>query len=232
MDDRNSIPLARIAAVAAVLAAGLAAGCTPRSGDTHLESPYLQTRVVAVVPFGNHSGSRDVDPLATSDLFFSELQMVRGFQVLPVNRSLQAMAALKMNTLSSPDDVVRLGQALGVDLVFVGVVTSYNPYNPPEVGLAVQLYAMPSRDAAGAAAEAAGKPIAQVNEIYSAKHQIVQKQIREFAEIRGGKDSPLGWQLYTKSIQEFMRFCCHRAIVQTLQLEQGRIWTESAAGRP
>lgn len=222
------------------LLAACAGGCSARSGDTHVEGPYPRIHVVGIAPLINQSGSRDIDPLAASDLFFQEAQMVRGFQVLPINRSLQAMAGLKMAAVTSPDDVLRLGQAMGAELMFVGVITAYNPYNPPEVGLAVQLYVVPGPsgppaglgDIADSAVAAGRRPVAQIAEVYSARHENVQKAIRQYAEIRGRRDSALGWQLYTKSAPDFVRFCCHRAIVQVLQLEQGRLWTEPVTPGP
>lgn len=202
-----------------------------------------------MAPFINQSGSPHVDPLAVSDLFFGELQTVRGFRVLPVNRSLAAMAALNMPTLTGPRDALKLAEFLGADMVFVGAVTAYEPYDPPVVGLIVQLYALADPCAAepGAAALAppaggesgrappvdpAGadpaSPRATVSEVYHGGHRIVQKQIQQFAEIGEGKDHPLGWRLYVKSIQHYVRFCCHRAIRQVLSEEQGRAWLAAA----
>ncbi|MCG3181134.1 MAG: hypothetical protein BIFFINMI_03508 [Phycisphaerae bacterium] len=218
-------------------------GCVSPPADTHLQSPYPRMRVVAIAPFMNQSGSPYVDPLAVSDIFFSELQMVQGFQVLPVNRTLQAMAALRMQAVSGPDDLLKLAEFLGADMVFAGAVTAYNPYDPPEVGLAVQLYSLRGRDAAGqggltpTALERSGRPFpvdpdlsgadprrpaSQLNEIYNAAHEIVQKEVREYAEIRGAADSPYRWQLYTKSISHFMRFCCHEAVRDLLRQEYYR----------
>ncbi len=249
MEDRNQRRVRRPWAAACLAAVMLSGGCHSRSIETHLQSPYPTTRVVAIAPFMNQGASSDVDPLAASDLFFSELQMVRGFQVLPVNRSLQAMVALNMQTLGGPEDVLKLAEFLGADVIFVGAVTSYDPYDPPEVGLAVQLYALPGRglETVGGgldpvALERSGRPfpidasmrdpnrpLAQVTEIYNGGHQIVQKRIREFAEIREGEDAPLGWRVYTRSIRHYLRFCCHEAIREVLAQEQGRIWAKPMA---
>jgi hypothetical protein len=242
--------IAALAAVAAILALPGCGPFAPKDPDTHVESPYPRTRVVAIAPFVNQSGSREVEPLAVSDLFFSEVQKVRNFQVLPINRTLQAMDALRMHSLASPADAVRLASAMGADVIFVGAITSYNPYDPPEIGVALQLYAVPGHgpdgatliDPASGSAEPPGqpgrkgaaslRPRAQINEIYNARHEIVQKQIKEYAELRGGKQSPLGWRLYTKSIQEYMRFCCYQSIRQVLQLEQDQIWLSDRNSEP
>jgi hypothetical protein len=215
------------------------AGChCPDCRDTHINSPYPKTRVVAVAPFVNMSGSPDVEPLALTDLFFSELQMVEGFQVLPLNRTLAAMAALKMPSLTRSEDAVRLAEAVGADLIFVGAITAYDPYDPPEVGLTVQLYAVPGCGLdeepalAGVSRGASLPPVpilprAQICEVYNARHDIVRKQVREFAEIRGSEDSPLGWRLYMKSIQHYLRFACYRAISRIVEIELNRIWLAS-----
>ena len=242
--------LVAIACLFALATVAALSGCETFAApkDTHVESPYPRTRVVAIAPFVNQSGSREVEPLAVSDLFFDELQKVRNFQVLPINRSLQAMDALRMRSLTSSADAIKLASAMGADVIFVGAITAYDPYDPPEVGIALQLYAVPGHgpdgltltDPASGDAERpvqprqtrSYSPRAQINEVYNARHEIVQKQIKDYAEIRGGKQSPLGWRLYTKSIQEFMRFCCYQSIRQVLQLEQDQIWLTDRGAEP
>lgn len=234
MDDRDGFARAMIGErpgvpwpVIGLLAAALAGCSSPAVRDTHLQSPYRDTRVVAIAPFVNQSGSADVEPLVVSDLFFSELQMVRGFAVLPVNRSLQAMAALRMHSLRSPADAIRLAEAVGADMIVVGAITAYDPYDPPELGLAVQLYVVPGRgldDGCELPADGAILPRAQLAEVYNARHDIIRKRVQHFAEIRGSDDSPLGWRLYTKSIRHYVRFASYQAICQIIELEANRLW--------
>ena len=117
-----------------------AAGCTVPTPVVRPESPYAGRRVFAVAPFRNESGSAHADGVRVADRFAAELARVRGLDTLPVNRTLDTMAGLGLTDVSSVDDARRLLAALGADGLVVGSVTAYDPYDPPVLGLAVELY--------------------------------------------------------------------------------------------
>src|SRR6202020_2303411 len=88
----------------------------------------------------NLSGNRDFDVLTVSDALFEELQQVGGFNVLPLNKTLAAMQRLEIRTIDSPLTAQKLAEFLEVDTLVIPSVTAYDPYNPPKMGMILQLY--------------------------------------------------------------------------------------------
>src|SRR5690606_19054749 len=90
----------------------------------------------------NESGTSAVDQLAISDTLVATVTQARGLRALPLNRVLDAMAALEMAHPQTPADLDRLARTLGADGVIVGSITAYDPYEPI-MGIALGLYARP-----------------------------------------------------------------------------------------
>lgn len=113
------------------------AGCV--MVDVGVTNPVAGLTTVAVAPFFNLSAERAVDGRRFALAYYTELQKVPGYQVVPVGVVEQVIydEQLEMN---NPDDVLRLADLLGVDAVVVGAVTDYSPYYPPRVGLQVSWY--------------------------------------------------------------------------------------------
>jgi len=126
----------------------LSAGCHYR-GARHqpqrLSAPYGDRQVWAVVPLRNESGSLHADGLKAADQLAQRLETVMGLDTIPVNRVLAAMRSLKMSDVSDAKDVIELRNVLGVDAVVVGTITAYDPYDPPKLGIAIELYFDPRR---------------------------------------------------------------------------------------
>ena len=72
--------------------------------------------------------------------YFNELQLVPGYEVVPVEVTVRAMKDRHI-PLNGPADARLLAQILNVDAVVVGAVTDYSPYYPPRIGLQVEWYA-------------------------------------------------------------------------------------------
>ena len=118
-------------------------GCTFLPEIAHqpmIHNPYPQLSRVAVAPFFNLSGEPTVDGRQFALAYFNELQLVPGFEVLPLGVVERAISDHQI-TLGSPEDARRLAQLLGVDALVVGAVTDYSPYYPPRCGLQVEWYA-------------------------------------------------------------------------------------------
>jgi hypothetical protein len=122
--------------LAALLAAG-SGGCVII--DVGVTNPIPGLSTVAIAPFFNQSAERAVDGRQFALAYYTELQKVPGFQVVPVGVTEIAIREHNLN-LSSPDDVLKLARILGVDAVVVGAITDYDPYYPPRIGLAVDWY--------------------------------------------------------------------------------------------
>ena len=144
-----------------------ATGCTAISakleqfaqkGVPSLESPYPTRHVWAIAPLRNESGNSHADGLVLADRLARQLENAANLDVLPVNRVLQAMAALELPVITSPSQAMRLVETLGIDGLIVGTVSTYDPYDPPKLGLAIELYTNPRVDAADVALNARSRP--------------------------------------------------------------------------
>ncbi|MBR9800765.1 hypothetical protein GYB59_03275 [bacterium] len=104
-----------------------------------VSNPAPNLPQVAVAPFVNLSAERSVDGRRFAEAYFTELQKVPGFQVIPVGVVDSAMHDYNLN-LNTPDDMQKLIEILDVDAVVFGAVTEYNPYYPPRLGLQISWY--------------------------------------------------------------------------------------------
>jgi hypothetical protein len=105
-----------------------------------LHNPFPQLSKVAVAPFFNMSQEPTLDGRQLATAYFNELQLVPGFEVVPVGVVEQAMAESNI-TLNGPEDARRLAQLLDVDAVVLGAVTDFSPYYPPRCAMQVEWYA-------------------------------------------------------------------------------------------
>ncbi|MCA8982840.1 MAG: hypothetical protein R3C12_01790 [Planctomycetaceae bacterium] len=94
---------------------------------------------IAVAPFVNLSSERSVDGRRFAEAYYTELQKVPGFQVIPVGVVESALHDYGLN-LDSPADMEKLIHILDVDGLCFGAVTEYNPYYPPRLGLQISWY--------------------------------------------------------------------------------------------
>ena len=238
---------------AAVLFLAFIAGCSnPSTVQRIYFSPYPEPRTVAVPVFLNHSGSADMDMLAMTDAFYTELQAVKGIEVPAVNVTRAALAELGLEQVSSVDDVRALAEQLQTDGVIVGSVTRYDPYDPPELGMVVELYwqdadaseqagpgAVDSRELALAGKEDQlrlsaldpMRPVQRVVQVFDADEEAVIGRLREYALEREGLSKPYGWERY-KTRTNYLRFVSHEVIGELLMLEWQRRepWTLGEAG--
>ncbi len=200
-----------------------------RVGPEVIANAWLGPATIAVAPALNLSGSGDFDPSRFADLMASELSYADGISVIPVSRVL-AVAGVK--GIESPSHALELVELLGVDAILVFAVTEYDPYNPPSIGIAAQLYGSRpgpgvgtldavalSRHAGLAAAPRHGRPeamLAQTQRVFDASHEFVVEDIKVFAGRRNADRSPYGWRRYVVSQQEFIRYCCYATIRELL----------------
>lgn len=103
-------------------------------------NPYPQLARVAVAPFFNLSSESTVDGRQFALAYYNELQLVPGFEVVPMGRVEHELRSYGLS-LDNPDDARRLAQLLGVDAVVVGAITDFTPYYPPRCALRVEWYA-------------------------------------------------------------------------------------------
>ena len=97
-----------------------------------LHNPYPELCKVAVAPFFNLTTEPTLDGRQFALAYFNELQLVPGFEVVPVEAR-RAGDEEPHIPLAGPDDARRLAQLLQVDAVVIGAVTDYSPYYPPRL---------------------------------------------------------------------------------------------------
>lgn len=105
-----------------------------------LHNPYPELSKVAIAPFFNLSAEPTLDGRKFALAYFNELQLVPGFEVVPIGAVELAMKETN-NRLSGPEDARRLAQYLQVDAIVIGAVTDYSPYYPPRCAMQVEWYA-------------------------------------------------------------------------------------------
>ena len=117
---------------------------------TSLTSPWLpQQQVWAIAPLANESGVSHVDRLRITDSLVLETASVTGIDVLPLNRTLEAMLALNigLDGIPSAADYQQLCSVLGADAILVGTIMAYDPYQPLRLGSSIQLIRPHDRNA-------------------------------------------------------------------------------------
>ena len=105
-----------------------------------VHNPFPQLAKVAVAPFFNLHAEPSVDGRQFAQAYFNELQLIQGFEVVPVGVVERAMHTYQLD-LDNPDEVRRLATVLGVDAVVIGAVTDFSPYYPPRCAMQVEWYA-------------------------------------------------------------------------------------------
>ena len=121
----------------------LLSGCSLLPEIAHqptIHNPFPQLSKVAIAPFFNLSSEPTVDGRRFALAYFNELQLVPGFEVVPVGVVERAMMDNQIS-LAGPEDARRLAQLLEVDALVIGAVTDYSPYYPPRCALQVEWYA-------------------------------------------------------------------------------------------
>jgi|GEM_PF-716995 len=106
--------------------------------QTAVRNPVPGLETVAIVPFFNLSQDRSLDGREFALAYYSELQKVPGFEVLPVGVAERAIQQHGL-TMSGPEDALKLAAILQVDAVVIGSITDHDPYLP-RVGLKVAWY--------------------------------------------------------------------------------------------
>jgi hypothetical protein len=119
------------------------AGCAAfpdRLVEPTYHNPFPQLHKVAVLPFYNQSHEPTVDGDHVAETYFTELQSIPGFEVMPVGVARRYVESLGFEPRSG-EDFQRLARMMNMDAVLIGSITDYSPYYPPRMGLAVDWYA-------------------------------------------------------------------------------------------
>ncbi len=232
-----------LAALLLIGAGGCSSGKPELIAPTVHASPYDTTRgdaLWAVVPLVNESGSTVLDEFLVTDAVIAAVHEIRGVSALPLNRTFQAMQALGIGRVATPDEAKRLAEELGVDGIVIGSITAYDPYNPPKLGLSLALVTR-ERDGSPAgvntladvrrlqtsatdqsvlnASSFSDRPGATASVHLDARNHDVLLDIKQYAEGRNQHVSALGWRRYLASMDLYTHYAAWRAVGRLVESE-------------
>lgn len=229
-----------LCALASALVAG--AGCSRFASVkfyTHPENPDPDLQTIAVAPFFNATmGTLDAERIG--DLFASELvqcgvaRVQRPHEVLEAAYRLRfpeggaAPAAVRIQDLiTEPADAVRVAKALKADAVIVGTVTEYDPYFPPVLGMAIQVfctktYTLRAEDIERLiqsgrpltlATSNAGNVLDGFERVYDSNQTMLRTEIKGYAMAREETDRSFRDEESVLRVSEnYFRFCSNQMI--------------------
>lgn len=222
----------------------LSASCQQKlKSPVALVSPYPQRELWAVAPFANESGVSIVDRYRTADVFAQQVQQIDGVEAVPVNRVLSAMRGLGLTAIESGLDAAVLMNTLNADALIVGTITAWDPYRPPTLGAAVELYRGDgsrvqaidpiriTRSPSGnpAPGEMSEGPAAQAAGVFDANNHQTLAWLEQYAEARTHPDSAYGRDIYLVSMDLYMQFVSFRLLHDLLADERIRLTPVVAA---
>lgn len=201
-----------------VLTASLAAtslllsGCqVARPSKPKIINSYLAERAdlanvrrIMVLPFHAEAGIT-VDQAQVRDAFVGELQKLRRFEVVPLTEDAREddmlNASLARGRIST-EAMVRLCDRYSLDGLFVGSVTAWRPYSPPNLGLRTQLISVHS-----------GASIWAVDTIYDSSDRTTISDLQHYVERTQHDDGNLhGWEITLLSPAKFTNYVAHRCV--------------------
>ena len=219
----------------------LLCGCAPRGPQAETApQPPVPQRLWAVAPLRNESGSAYADGLALADHLAQQLETAPGVDVLPVNRTLRALESLHMGAPESPQDALKLLGTLEADALVVGTITAYDPYEPPKLGLALELYVAPRRHArdpvalrqlVSAAVDRSGdatqrrrlQPVCVASAVFDARDPAIDELLGPYLHGSGSEsDTAEAARLHRLSMDLFSQFVSHVMSRRLLRAESSR----------
>jgi hypothetical protein len=216
-------------------------GCY-RGEDDGLTAPYEGRHVWAVAPLRNESGTTQANGVKLADKLTQRLETVEGLEVLPVNRVLAAMRQLGLPYIANREQAMEVLRTIGADGLVLGSISAWAPYEPPKLGLSVELYTrlhptgppLDVRELSRAATDpTAGpegegrpptQPVATVSALYDASEPATRQKLNAFAEQRGrSEDEPASARLYRISMPRYSEFVSYAIVERLLDAERARL---------
>ena len=220
-----------------VLAATGCTSCSPQPDWGRETGKVLQTKrrqVWAVAPVLNLSGERGVDAILQADLVYQQLQQVKGLTVYPVNRVAEVYAGLRIDRVATPEQAALVCDLLQCDGLVIASVTIFDPYNPPKLGAALQVFLKPgtyhratdidprelARRSTGAPvtpdATAGHSDVVQAVGMFDAANGSVRDRLKAYAAGRHDPVGPLGEKEYLVSMDRYCGFAYSELIEQLI----------------
>lgn len=207
----------------------LAVGCAERiPGPGLMENQRLGPMTLAVAPVVEQGGIGDeVGEHLVTELA-NELSYVKGIRVIPPARTLAVLHDHGLSRVETAAQAMELLDVVGADAILLAVVTEFDPYDPPKLGLILELVGSrpgeKQRWVDPVALSRSGtewtdvpepegrRVLAQVQRVIDASHEDVAEDIKRFAKTRNAEESPFGHRLYMVSQRKYLQYCSHAAI--------------------
>ena len=220
-----------------------AGGCQERVPPYGIENQRAlaseRGEVWAIAPAINLSGQQEVDPILQADLAYAQLQTIKGLTVVPVNRVAEVYATLRIDRVQSVEQAVIVCDLLGCDAIIVPTVTAYDPYNPPKMGAALQMFRKNAAPISGGAEqidpraltraarplptdalpEPQAGPFVQAVGMFDAANGSVRDALLAYAKGRNDPLGPLGAKEYFVSMDRYCGFVYHELIGKLLRTQ-------------
>ncbi|MCY2951903.1 MAG: hypothetical protein NTU53_07990 [Planctomycetota bacterium] len=211
-------------------------GCQSKKPEYGVERPLFLSGTTrqtwAVAPIINLSGQKQVDPILQADLLHRQLGDVAGLNPLPVNRVVEVYAALRMDRVQSEEQAALVCDLLGCDALVVVAVTDFDPFDPPKMGAALQLfrkgeYKRPANVDPYVLARR-GTPLpgqqtptpkpgfVQVVGMFDAANGSIRADLMRYAQGRTDPDGPYRERAYLVEMDRYCGFVYHSLIEQLL----------------
>jgi hypothetical protein len=233
MNSMRSISVFLIVLAGLIGLTGCAEKIPPYGTERQLALPAAHRQAWAVAPVLDLSGQQ-IDPILQADLVYQQLQTVHGLTVIPVNRVVEVFVGLKIEKIQTEQQAQLVCELLGCDALLVTSVTAFDPYNPPKVGAAMQLFAhggsfaqqashLDARELSRRAsppAEQEALPqtgsFLQAVGMYDAANGSVRADLLEYAKGRNDPVGPLKSKEYLMSADRYAGFAYHQLIENLL----------------
>lgn len=193
------------------LALPFAACAIERPPEKKLLNKYLaepadlaNVRRIMVLPFQQEGGD-PADCEDVRDVFVTELQKLRRFEVVPLPANASENDAMRQSLRRgrlSTEAVVRLCNRYALDGVMLGTVTAWRPYTPPHLGLRTQLLSVHS-----------GAPVWAVDAMFDSSDRSTVQDLRHY-EIHQKQDngSLHSWELDLLAPTKFTHYVANRFV--------------------
>lgn len=213
-----------LAVLARAVAVGVASlwigGCDSRPALRQpevLRSPFAAPQLWAVAPFMNESGVSNADGSRVADQFVKVIEETEGLSCVALNRTIATMQVLGMRSIRTDQDAVRLRDAMGVDGLVVGTITAWNPYPPPKIGLAAQVYLREGLiDPATLAPVAGDRPTSAASGFFDSANHAVLASLRRYSSARHEPEGSYGEDIYLVDMSRFAEFASHEILTRIL----------------
>lgn len=187
-----------------IMAGGCEMPAKPYGTEMRLRLAAPVRQVWAVAPAVNLSGQRDVDPLLQADYVYQQLQEIDGLTIVPVNRVVEVYAGLRIDSVKSAEQAAQVCQLLKCDALVVPTVTAYDPYNPPKLGAALQLFQATTKTVSTGSTRPA--VFFQAVGMFDAANGSIRAKLLAYAAGRNDPKSPMGPREYLESMDRYCGF--------------------------